>query len=63
MRCGTVPKTSHKSGQMTAAALPLSADVIMSPSIIEGHQVGQARSALGEAVQAVPDQLLIPHVS
>jgi len=31
-------------------------------SIIEGHQIGQARFALGEAVLAVMDHLLISHV-
>ena len=31
-------------------------------SITEGHQVGQTRPSLGEAVLAVSDHLLIPHV-
>jgi len=31
-------------------------------SITEGHQVGQTRPSLGEAVVAVSDHLLIPHV-
>jgi len=31
-------------------------------SITEGHQIGQARSALGEAVLAVSDHTFIPHV-
>jgi len=31
-------------------------------SIIEGHQIGQARSALGEAMLAVSDHLFISYV-
>ena len=31
-------------------------------SITEGHQIDQARSALGEAMLAVSDHPLIPHV-
>jgi len=31
-------------------------------SIIEGHQIGQARSALGEAMLAVSYHLFIPYV-
>ena len=31
-------------------------------SIIEGHQIGQAQSALGEAMLVVSDPQLIPHM-
>ena len=54
-------KALHKSRQMTSTALPPSTDAITHP-ITEGPQIGQARSALGEAMLAVSNHLFVLYV-
>ena len=45
---------------MTSVNLPLSSDAVT--SIVEGHQISQAQTVLGETVLAVSDHLLVSHV-
>ena len=56
---GTTSKALQKSRQMTSVALPLSTDIV---AVIEGHSVGQAGLALGEAMLAVSNHLPVFHV-
>ena len=45
---------------MTSVILPLTSDAVN--SIVEGHQISQAQTVLGETVLAVSDHLLVSHV-